>query len=74
MKDVRIPDRAITVGELLELQEDWDEDWNNPSGTDRWKLQVALLAMAVTSGFWGALRGEERLESTCETRFQQPTE
>jgi hypothetical protein len=26
------PGRAITVGELLELQEDWDEDWNNPSG------------------------------------------
>jgi hypothetical protein len=41
MKD-EDPDRAITVGELLELQEDY-EDWNNPSGTDRWKLQVACL-------------------------------
>jgi hypothetical protein len=59
MGDVWIPDRSITVDELLKLQEVWEEDWNSPSGTDRWKLQVALIAMAVTSGFSGALRCEE---------------
>jgi hypothetical protein len=56
MKDVWMPCRAITVGELLKLQEVWEEDWNSPLGTARRKLHVALLAMAVTSGF----------ENTCE--------
>jgi hypothetical protein len=66
MNDVWIADRAITVDELLKLQEVWEEDWNSPLGTDRWKLQVGLLAMAATFAFSGALRGEERFENTCD--------
>jgi hypothetical protein len=59
MGDVWIPDRAITIDELLKLQELWEEDWSSRFATEREKLQVALIAMAVTSGFSGGLRGEE---------------
>jgi hypothetical protein len=59
MGDVWIPDRALTIDDLLKLQELWEEDWNSPLATDRSRLQVALIGRAVNSGFSGALRGEE---------------
>jgi hypothetical protein len=59
MGDVLIPDLALTIDVLLKLQEVWEDVWSNPFETETGKLQVALIAMAVTSGYSGGLRGEE---------------
>jgi hypothetical protein len=59
MGDVWMPDRSLTIDELLHslaiLDEDWDAYANDPDG----KLQTALTGFCLTSGFSAGLRGEE---------------
>jgi hypothetical protein len=61
MGDVVVRDQALTIDELLGLQNLWDEQWRNA-----WKrndeaalFRVALIAACVTTGFGVCLRGEE---------------
>jgi hypothetical protein len=57
--DVWMPDRSLTVDELLHclvlLEEDWAAFENDTAG----RLQTALTGFSLTAGFCAALRGEE---------------
>ena len=59
MGDVWIPDRALTIDEVLHmfilLEEDWDEQKNDLNG----RLETALMACAILGSFGNGFRGEE---------------
>jgi hypothetical protein len=59
MGDVWMPDRALTIDELLHclvlLEEDWLAFANDPAG----RLRTALTGFSLTAGYCAALRGEE---------------
>jgi hypothetical protein len=59
MGDVWIPDRALTIDELLKALEVLEEDWNDFAHDTESQLQVSLLGSAICAGFSGGLRGEE---------------
>jgi len=59
MGDIWIPDRALTIDELLKSLELLEEDWQDFAHDTQHKLQIALLASALCAGFSGGLRGEE---------------
>jgi hypothetical protein len=59
MGDIWVPDRALTIDELLKALELLEEDWVDYAHDISGKLQVALLAAALSAGFSGGLRGEE---------------
>eukprot|EP00978_Attheya_sp_CCMP212_P027153 scaffold90608_cov31-Attheya_sp.AAC.1 len=59
MGDVWMPDRAITIDELLKALELLEEDWQEFEGDFEGQLRTALLATMLCVGFSGALRGEE---------------
>jgi hypothetical protein len=64
MGDVVCQDRALTIKEVLAIQDVLEEEWSpleaKPSEKNKGRrLEIALLGMAVTAGFSGALRGEE---------------
>jgi hypothetical protein len=59
MGDVWMPDRPVTIQELLKclmlLEEDWEVFEKDPEG----RLRAAATATMLITGFFGALRGEE---------------
>ena len=59
MGDTWIPDRALTIDEVLHMQALLEEDWAHQ--TDDWlgRLQTSLLACAIIGTFGNGLRGEE---------------
>jgi hypothetical protein len=59
MGDTWIPDRAITLEEILHSYTLLEEDWKKFSGDPDMRLQTALTAMILVGGFSGGLRGEE---------------
>jgi hypothetical protein len=59
MGDVWIPDRALTIDELLKCLELLEEDWQDYTHDAEAHLQIGLLASALCVGFSGGLRGEE---------------
>jgi hypothetical protein len=59
MGDVWIPDRALTISELLHCLIILDEDWVTFEGDSGGRLQTALAGFSLTAGYSAALRGEE---------------
>jgi hypothetical protein len=59
MGDIWIPDRAITLEEILHSYLLLEEDWLKFAGDHDMRLQTALTAMILVGGFSGGLRGEE---------------
>lgn len=59
MGDTWIPDRAVTLDEVLHSYILLEEDWEKFNGDWESKLQCALTAMILICGFSGGLRGEE---------------
>jgi hypothetical protein len=59
MGDVWIPDRALTIRELLCCQTLLENDWELFKGDAHGKLKMALTAVSLIGGFTAALRGEE---------------
>jgi hypothetical protein len=59
MGDTWIPDRAITLEEILHSYTLLEKDWKKFSGDPDMRLQTALTAMILVGGFLGGLRGEE---------------
>jgi len=59
MGDVWIPDRALTLDEVLHMMLILEEDWANMANDDVGRLQCALLACAILGTFGNGLRGEE---------------
>jgi hypothetical protein len=59
MGDTWIPDRAITLEEILHCYILLEEDWVKFAGDRDMRLQTALMAMILVGGFSGGLRGEE---------------
>jgi hypothetical protein len=59
MGDTWIPDRAITLEEILLCYILLEEDWSKAVGDSGMRLQTALTAMILVGGFSGGLRGEE---------------
>eukprot|EP00978_Attheya_sp_CCMP212_P018429 scaffold50453_cov30-Attheya_sp.AAC.2 len=59
MGDVWMPDRAITIDQLLKALELLEEDWHEFEGDFEGQLKTALLATMLCVGFSGALRGKE---------------
>jgi hypothetical protein len=64
MGDVWMPDRPVTIQELMRSLELLDEDWRlfekDPEGQLReGQWRAAATAIMMISGFFGALRGEE---------------
>ena len=61
MGDIWIPDRAITIHEVLIAMSILEEDWNSmvEVGDIRGMERAALTAVMVIAGFFGGLRGEE---------------
>jgi hypothetical protein len=59
MGDVWIPDRALTVRELLCAQTLLEEDWALFEGDREGRLRTALTAVMMIDGFAAALKGEE---------------
>jgi hypothetical protein len=59
MGDTWIPDRAITLEEILHSYILLKEDWKKFSGDRNMRLQTALTAIILVGGFLGGLRGEE---------------
>jgi hypothetical protein len=62
MGDTWIPDRAITLEEILHSYTLLEEDWKKISGDPDMRLQTTLTAMILVGGFLGGLRGEELLK------------
>jgi hypothetical protein len=54
-----MPDRAITIDEVVHGYIILEEDWERFEGDKTMRLQTALTAMILVGGFSGALRGEE---------------
>jgi hypothetical protein len=59
MGDVWMPDRAMTIDELLHCLVILDEDWDTYAKDLEGQLQTALSGFCLTAGFSAALRGEE---------------
>jgi hypothetical protein len=59
MGDVWIPDRALTIRELLCCQTLLEGDWDIFNGDAHGKLKTALTAVSLVGGFTAGLRGEE---------------
>jgi len=60
MGDVWIPDRPLTMEELLCIQTLLEEDWRFCSLNDnKRRLKIVLIGVSLTSGFAAGLRGEE---------------
>ena len=61
MGDIWIPDRAITIHEVLVAMTILEEDWDSmvKVGDIRGMERAALTAVMVIGGFFGGLRGEE---------------
>jgi hypothetical protein len=59
MGDIWIPDRALTIQELLCAQTLLENDWELFEGDAHGKLKTALTAVSVIGGFAAVLRGEE---------------
>jgi hypothetical protein len=59
MGDIWIPDRALTMRELLCCQTLLEEDWKIFEGDKEGRLKLALTAVMMIDGFAAALRGEE---------------
>ena len=61
MGDVWIPDRAITIGEVLAAFKILEEDWKQTVeiGDLKGMQRASLSAIIVIAGFFGGLRGEE---------------
>jgi hypothetical protein len=59
MGDVWIPDRALTIRELLCAQTLLEEDWTLFEGDREGRLRTALTSVMMIDGFAAALRGEE---------------
>jgi hypothetical protein len=60
MGDVWIPDRPLTMEELLCVQSLLEEDWRLCGLNDnKRRLKIALTGVSLTSGFAAGLRGEE---------------
>jgi hypothetical protein len=59
MGDVWIPDRALTIKELLCCQTLLEQDWEFFEGDSEGKLKTALTAVMLVHGFGAGLRGEE---------------
>lgn len=59
MGDVWIPDRALTIDELIGALQILEEDWNSMSSQISLLLPIALTGALIVSGFGAGLRGEE---------------
>ena len=61
MGDVWIPDRAVTIGEVLAGFKILEEDWKQlvQIGDLKGMESVVLTAVMLIAGFFGGLRGEE---------------
>jgi hypothetical protein len=59
MGDVWIPDRALTIRELLCAQTLLEDDWTVFKDDKEGRLRTALTAVLMINGFAAALRGEE---------------
>jgi hypothetical protein len=59
MGDTWIPDRAITLQEILHSYILLEEDWKRLDGDPEMRLQTALMAMILVGGFLGGLRREK---------------
>jgi hypothetical protein len=59
MGDTWIPDRAITLEEILHCYILLEEDWSKFAEDRDMRLQTTLTAMMLVGGFSGGLRGEE---------------
>jgi hypothetical protein len=59
MGDIWIPDRALTIREILCCQTLLEADWELFDGDVDGRLRTALTAVMLIGGFTGALRGEE---------------
>jgi len=63
MGDVWIPDRALTLDEVLHMLLILEEDWATMANDDVGRLQCALLACAILGTFGNGLRGEELIRT-----------
>jgi hypothetical protein len=61
MGDIWIPDRALTMRELLCCQTLLEDDWAIFKGDKEGRLKTALTAMMMIDGFAATLRGEEKV-------------
>jgi hypothetical protein len=54
------PDRAVTIDEMLKLEELWENAWTalEPSDVEG-RLKISLMATFANVGYGGGLRGEE---------------
>jgi hypothetical protein len=60
MGDLWIPDRALTIEQLLAAQDILEDEWSNLSPRDEGKkYRIAATGCLITVGFSAALRGEE---------------
>jgi hypothetical protein len=59
MGDIWIPDRALTIRELLCCQTLLESDWELFEGDEHGQLKTALTAVSLIGGFAAGLRGEE---------------
>jgi hypothetical protein len=59
MGDVWIPDRALTIRELLCAQTLLEDNWMVFKDDKEGRLRTALTAVLMINGFAAALRGEE---------------
>jgi hypothetical protein len=59
MGDIWIPDRALTIRELLCCQTLLENDWDLFKGDEHGRLKTALTAVSMIEGFAAGLRGEE---------------
>jgi hypothetical protein len=59
MGDVWMPDRSLTIDELLHCLVVLDEDWETFADDPAAQLQTALTGLSLTAGYSAALRGEE---------------
>jgi hypothetical protein len=59
MGDVWMPDRPVTIQELLKCLDLLEDDWVTFEKDDEGRLKAANLACMLITGFFAALRGEE---------------
>ena len=57
--DVRIPDRALSIDELLALMVELEQAWDLAKENTELRFEIATIGCIVANGFCGGLRGEE---------------
>lgn len=63
MGDVWIPDRALSLDEMLHMMVILEEDWANKHQDAVGRLETSLLACALLGTFGNGLRGEELMRT-----------